>query len=247
MCYRYSNTQKLVNDLFEERLTAEQKEQAYFYHANAFDKAPRPVITQQHPDQVQFFDWGLVPHWTKSQEHATKAAISNSNARSETVFDLPSFRSYIPNNRCIIPATGFFEHRHVHSGGKDVAFPYHIEVLDEDKKPTAFFFAGIYSKWNERFSFSMLTTKANEKMQYIHNNPKNPHRMPVILSKEEALTWLTSHLPKSEMARFFEPYPHDAMQGCTISKDITSRKLDPNREETLMPVDYLLSELQAHV
>ncbi|MBS1623435.1 MAG: SOS response-associated peptidase [Bacteroidetes bacterium] len=248
MCYRYSNTKDKLNPIIEERLLAEQVEKAYFYHANAFDKGERPVITQQEPDKVSFFRWGLIPHWVKTADQASKAALSNANARSETVFELPSFRSYVPNRRCIVPATGFYEHRHVNTGkAKPEAYPYYIEVLDENKKPAAFFFAGIYSKWEDQFTFSILTTHANSKMEYIHNNPKNPHRMPVILSQTEALTWLHQDLPKDEMKRLFEPYPSDGMQAHTVSKEITSRTINPDRAETTIAVNHNIPDLAAQL
>ena len=44
---------------------------------------------------------------------------------------------------------------------------------------------------------SIITTEANDIMTNIHNNPKNPHRMPVILSKEMLEEWTTPFEPEA--------------------------------------------------
>ena len=241
MCYRYSNTQKLVNEIIEERLTEETRDKAYFYHASGFDNVPRPVITQQVPDTVQFYNWGLVPHWVKSEAQAKEAKLNNLNARSETIFEKPSFKMYVPNRRCIIPATGFYEWRHL---GKE-KYPYHVQVINEtSREPQAFFFAGIYSMWNNEYSFSVITSDANDLMSYIHNS-KN--RMPVILNKNEALKWIEPDLHKDDISLLMRPYHTEYMTAHTIHKDITSRKVNPDREETLAPFDFQIEGVVAVV
>jgi putative SOS response-associated peptidase YedK len=49
--------------------------------------------------------WGLIPSWSKDD----KIASHTINARSETVSEKPSFRHAIKYQRCIIPASGFYE------------------------------------------------------------------------------------------------------------------------------------------
>ena len=65
------------------------------------------------------------------------------------------------------------------------------------KSLTALSIAGLWDEWinkktGELFnSFSIITTKANQLMQKIHNNPKLPEgRMPVIINNEEEDQWL---------------------------------------------------------
>jgi Uncharacterized conserved protein len=49
----------------------------------------------------------LIPFWCKTQEDADKMRKFTYNARSETVFELPSFRGPILSKRCIVPSTGY--------------------------------------------------------------------------------------------------------------------------------------------
>ena len=39
-------------------------------------------------------------------------------------------------------------------------------------------------------TFTIVTCDGNERMKYIHNNPKNPGRMPVILDYDQVDLWL---------------------------------------------------------
>ena len=61
------------------------------------------------------------------------------NARAETVFELPSFRSPVLSKRCLIPATGYFEFHHRDKN----AIPYYIFLKDE----AIFSFGGLYEQW----------------------------------------------------------------------------------------------------
>jgi len=49
--------------------------------------------------------WGLVPTWAKD----TKSASKLINARVEGIAEKPSFRKPLRHQRCIIPASGYFE------------------------------------------------------------------------------------------------------------------------------------------
>jgi putative SOS response-associated peptidase YedK len=228
MCYRFSNTDELVNDILKERLEEEQKQDAYFYHASPFEKALRPVITQKYPDKVSFIQW----------------APKNANARSEKIFDTWPFKLSINDKRCIIPATGFYEHRHILEGKKDIAYPYHVSVKYADVKK-AFFIAGVCGIWDSIPSFAMLTTDANEMLRYIHNGGQHPFRMPVILSTEEALQWLKPTLTKADIEKMYAtPYPADGMIAHSVNNDFSKKGGIANRKETLAPYDYQHAEVK---
>ena len=51
--------------------------------------------------------WGLVPWFHKAPMKAFKGL--NTNARSETVATLPSFKGPYSRRRCLVPATQYFE------------------------------------------------------------------------------------------------------------------------------------------
>lgn len=50
--------------------------------------------------------WGLIPSWWKK---TAKDVPSTFNARAETVAEKPMFRSAFKRNRCIVPASGYYE------------------------------------------------------------------------------------------------------------------------------------------
>ncbi len=203
------------------------------YHADAFTFLKMPVITMDAPSKVQLFQWGLIPHWVKNAEDANKLKAQTLNARSETVFEKPSFRSAVNRQRCLIPADGFFEW--MDHGGKK--YPHHIYLQSH----RIFCFAGIYSSWTDKETgelintFSILTTEANPMMARIHNLKK---RMPVILNPESYEVWLDKELSVAKMQTLMRPYPSEDMQAHTISKLITSRSENSNIPAVTEPFSY---------
>lgn len=150
---------------------------------NGFDFPKTPVITNEQPDTVHLYSWGLIPHWAKDSSIRTHTL----NAKIETLYEKPSFRDVV-NNRCLILSDGFFEWQWRDSKGKNKQ-KYLIQVPDKE----LFTFAGLWSEWinpstglAER-TYSILTTEANEVMSEIHNTKK---RMPVILPQKLEQDWL---------------------------------------------------------
>ena len=198
------------------------------YHADGFTFLKMPVITQDKPHDIQLFNWGLIPSWVKTKADADKLKAQTLNARSETVFEKPSFRSSIKQQRCLVPADGFFEWMDV--GGKK--HPQYIFMKDKH----IFCFAGIYSGWTDKETgeliqtFSILTTAANPMMARIHNLKQ---RMPVIVTPSKYQDWLQQDITTEIINPFFQPYPEAEMDFYPISKRITSRTEDSNVPETI--------------
>lgn len=192
-----------------------------------------PVITNKDPDNFQFFHWGLIPYWIKNIEDSEKIRIKTMNARSESIFDKPSFKRSIRLKRCLIPADGFYEWRQLNG----VNYPYYIRL----KNKKIFSFAGIWDKWknpmdnNSIYSYSIITCKSNKLLSKIHNKKK---RMPVILSKENGENWLKEELEENEIKKYLTPYPDEKMEAYTISKFITSRIKDKNIDKIIEPYHY---------
>lgn len=191
------------------------------YHVNAFNFPKYPIITQS--DEVQVFNWGLIPFWTKNEKSADEIKRMTLNARADTVFEKPSFREPIMKKRCIVPSTGYIEWRH--EGTKKI--PYYIYLKDEP----IFSMAGIYDRWldketgEERDTFSIITTGTNPLTDYIHNTK---HRMPAILSKEDEEKWLNPSLPKEEIESMLTPFDADKMDAYIIESDFIKKvSVDP--------------------
>lgn len=192
------------------------------YHVNAFNYPKCPIITES--DEIQVFNWGLIPFWIKDEKNAEEIKRMTLNARADTIFEKPSFREPIMKKRCIIPSTGYFEWRH--EGKKKI--PYFIFLKDEP----IFSMAGIYDSWLDKKTgevkqtFSIITTDANPLTDYIHNTK---HRMPAILSKEEENRWLDSSLSKTEIDSLLNPYEADKMDAYIVENDfINKASTDPS-------------------
>lgn len=183
MCF-HSKQSKSAQEL-EHRFKATFKDKAAYKPAiyNGFQFPQTPVISNQQPDVIHLFQWGLIPSWAKD-DSIKKHTL---NARIETINEKPAFRN-VANNRCLILCDGFYEWKWLDPKGK-IKQKYLLKLPHDE----AYAFAGIWSEWVDKssgeiiHSYSILTTQAEGLMSEIHNS-KN--RMPVLLAKEYEKEWL---------------------------------------------------------
>jgi putative SOS response-associated peptidase YedK len=204
------------------------------FHLNGFEFPAMPVITNELPHNIQMFKWGLIPNWATDYKNAQEIRSVTLNAKSETVFEKPSFKIPILQQRCLVLATGFYEWMQVDAKTK---IPYYIHV----KESPIFAFAGIYDYWKNEAedamykTFSILTTEANKTMAQIHNTKK---RMPLILSKSQENHWLNANATNENLKEMMQPIGDSLLETWTISKLITSKKEQSNVPEVLLPFNY---------
>src|SRR5690554_705580 len=91
---------------------------------NGFTHPNMPIIVNNRPDIITGANWGLLPAWAKE----TSFQKNTLNARIESLDEKPSFRNSI-TNRCIIPATNFYEWQWQDSKGK-VKQKHSISVIN---------------------------------------------------------------------------------------------------------------------
>jgi putative SOS response-associated peptidase YedK len=131
------------------------------------------------------------------------------------------WRSWLkPPYRCLIPATSFCEY-----SGDTPRVPYWF-ALGTDRP--LFAFAGIWRPWTglrgneqgEHLLFSILTTDANEMMQPIH-----PSAMPVILTGDDAETWLSA--PREIALELQHPAPEHLLfiVAAGVRKDVAPERV----------------------
>ncbi|MFB6341167.1 SOS response-associated peptidase [Saccharicrinis sp. FJH62] len=215
MCFHYSlatNVRKLskrfgvTSDLI--------KDYTPLIHFNGFSHPQAPVILNQDGPIAIMANWGLIPDWVRTLEEAEKMRNNTLNARAETIFEKPSFKTPIRNHRCLIPATGFFEWKQY----ENKKYPHYVFVKNLD----VFAFAGIYSEWgtdmgNKSFhTFSILTKAANPLMSEINNIQK---RMPVILSPGNEKRWINSKLNHRDIVEILNQENNDNLDFRTIRHD----------------------------
>ncbi|GAA4421300.1 SOS response-associated peptidase [Bremerella cremea] len=162
-----------------------------------FPLADVPVVLDTSEGRVvTVMSWGLVPFWWKPGKKTWKAtARSCFNAKSETAHEKPSFRKAFKTQRCLIPATSFFE--------KDLDFQL--------KQSNYFAMAGLWDRCqidgDEHLSCTILTTAPNSCVEKVH------HRMPVILDDDDKIRqWLSPDIhDRQPLERLFEPIPGETM------------------------------------
>ena len=141
--------------------------------------------------QLSLMRWGLIPSWSKDPKKAPLLA----NARAETIAEKPSFRSAFKSRRCLIPASGFFEWKREGKAKQ----PYYFRR--PDNRPLAF--AGLWEKWNDSESCTVITTDANELMLPIHD------RMPVVLARNDYAEWLDP--AATGLEKLLTPFPFNEL------------------------------------
>ncbi|MBK6883688.1 MAG: SOS response-associated peptidase [Flavobacteriales bacterium] len=215
------------------------------HFGNGFDHPTLVVYTDASPRDPQLSIWGLVPAWVKDDVQRKKLWNQTLNARGETIFEKPAFRSAAAGKRCLVHVEGFYEHHHF---GKR-AYPYFIHLKDRPQ----FALAGLWEEWKDRntgevmHTFSIVTTKGNHLLQRIHNKPgsnsegqPNGARMPVILTEEEEEHWLSPiNCPADEetIKALIRPYPTDAMVAHPV-RPLLGKEGMGNREGASDPFAY---------
>lgn len=160
----YKEFQQIVRDA--QRRSSGQHNELNFPMAG--DIAPTdeaPVLVSSGSKVVaEFQRWGI-PGW--------RGGLMI-NARAETVCEKPMFRRSIAAQRCVVPATGYYEwDKEKHK--------YFFQIPG---KPL--YLAGIFDNVEGVNCFVVLTTKPNTTVHDIHD------RMPLLLSSEQIRPWLTS-------------------------------------------------------
>lgn len=202
MCGRYSFAPdlKIVNEHYNIKVN----DGDFSSNTNCAPTQLLPVLTNEMPQQLSFFRWGLIPYWAKDISIGSKLI----NARAETILEKPSFKQSFKRRRCLIPADAFYEWKASETGKKKT--PYRIFL----KNQPIFSMAGLWDLWKSPaeeivHSFSIITTSPNEMMTEIHN------RMPVILSKEMEKYWLEATNEK-DLLELLHPFPANEMDNYPV-------------------------------
>ncbi len=186
-----------------------------FFHVSGFDHPKLLIYTNESFKMPVVASWGLIPFWVKNAEQQLNIWNKTINARGESIFEKPSFRTSAKSKRCIIYIDGFFEHHHY----KGNAYPFFIQRKDEEP----IVLGGLWDEWTNRDtgeivnSFTIVTTKANQLMSKIHNNPKlKEPRMPLILEEETADDWLKGS--DAEIKKMIVPADNGILKAHTVRK-----------------------------
>lgn len=225
MCGRSSltKTEKEIEERFNATFYSDELER--YNPLPSFNVAPTqmlPVITQDEPDRIHLFRWGLIPFWAKDKSIGSKMI----NARVETLLEKPSFRNLVSRHRCIIPLDGFYEWKKQDQS----KIPYRIITTDND----IFAAAGLWDRWidieqnKEVFTFTIITTPPNALMQPIHD------RMPAILLRQDEAHWLDAEVQAKDAVELLHAYPAEHMRAYRVSAMVNNVRI--NTPDLILPV-----------
>jgi putative SOS response-associated peptidase YedK len=173
-----------------------------------------PTVVKQSPNRLVMMRWGLVPSWAKDG----KTEQLMINARAETLAQKRTFSKLLASQRCLVPASGFYEWQQTGSG----KVPHYISLKDD----SLLAFAGLYDRWKddqgtEIYSYTIITTEPNELMASIHN------RMPVILRRDDEAFWLNPDETEAErLLPLLRPYPAELMKETPVSRAVNNVRND---------------------
>jgi len=225
MCGRFTLGKQTdeIKDYFESHFDYSISTEAINKFAFKFNIPPSSNIlslryNNENKIECHAIRWGLVPSWSKGIDNR----FSMNNARSDTITIKPAFRTPFKQQRCLIIADGFYEWQSQPAGAKQ---PYYISRQDRG----IFTFAGVWDQWlspdqsNSIQSCSIITTEASSFMTKIHS------RMPVIISPEHQVEWLTTKQSSAHselMVSLLEQSDYSVMQYYAVSKKVNSPKND---------------------
>lgn len=179
--------------------------------------------------QLSLMRWGLVPFFAKG----IPGHYSTINARIETIETAASYRGpWKRGQRCIIPASGFYEW-HLNDDGKKQ--PFYIKAAGQEVHG----YAGLWdaSKRDDGAvveSFTIVTMPANSLMAEIHNAP-GKQRMPVILAREDYDAWLSGSIDEARAA--LKQYPAESILAWPVSTRVNAPK--NNDSKLIQPLSRL--------
>lgn len=164
---------------------------------------------------LEAFRWGLVPFWAKDLKIGDRMI----NARAETVAEKPAYRHAFSKQRCLVPATAFYEWQKL--SGRRAKQPWVFRPRDGEP----FAFAGLWETWRDPddpdadavHSTAIVTTEANELMRPVHD------RMPVILPEASWDEWLDPDNDDTDrLEQLLVPPAEDVLERYPISTKVNS-------------------------
>lgn len=182
-------------------------------------------------DEIKIASWGLFAPWSKNSVEAVRSQSQAINARSESVHEKPTFRKAFRSNRCLVPASGYYEWA-TELGRYKTKQP--VFISRDDNKLLAF--AGIYDRWISpdgeiKDSVAIITRDAVGDLAKVHN------RMPLFLPRERWRTWMDSSLTDVEQVRGLMKIekPDDHLQYWPVAPLVNS--IRNNGAELVTPIE----------
>jgi putative SOS response-associated peptidase YedK len=183
MCGRYAQTADMRELMEQFEVSGTTPQNSLALNWNIAPTNPIYIVRGTSPD-LATVSWGLIAPWLKNMQEAKNSQSRAINARSESVFEKPTFRDAFRTTRCLIPATGYYEWATA-LGKYPPKQPFYISARDTKQLSIA----GVWSSWiapNGEIieSASIITQEAQGELEVIHS------RMPVFMPQDRWKQWL---------------------------------------------------------
>lgn len=184
------------------------------------------VVFRDGKNEIELMKWGFIPKGAPNANSVFR--YKTFAARSEGIFDKPTWQTAIRSTRCLIPANGFYEWKKT----ADSKQPFYIHPTDQ----SIFAFAGLYSSWTdpegkEWGTCSIVTTNSGAE------SDMTPSRLPVIVHPDDEADWLNPEISDiNTLYRIMRPYDPDQLEIIRVGDNINSAKIDtPQLIEKVAP------------
>lgn len=181
------------------------------------------IVSRDGVNVLERMKWGFVPANAKDTNSVFR--YKTYVAKSEGIFNRPTWQDAIRQTRCLVPANGYYEWLQTQDG----KLPFYIRPTDQD----LFAMAGIYSSWTdpdgkEWGTYAIVTT--------LHDRgPKMPLQRPVILSPVDEAAWLNSEIDDlNSLYAIMRPTSDEALRIHRVSPDV--KNIKANSEQLLKPL-----------
>ena len=159
------------------------------------------IIASQEADKnvMSLMTWGI------ATPQNTRPLI---NARSETMFEKPTFRAAAHQRRCLVVASGWYEWMAPKK-------PYYI--TRQDDAPMGM--AGLYWQHGDERHCVIVTTAAEGALSDIH------HRAPLVLQDDAVAGWLDPMTSRSDLDDIVAPTKSSVFQWYPVTAEVGSTRV----------------------
>lgn len=174
------------------------------------------IVNRNGVNVIEQMKWGFIPAGAMDTNSIFR--YKTYNAKAEAIFDKPTWSRAIREQRCLIPANGFYEWKNLESGKT----PYYIQTADQ----SLFAFAGVYSTWADPSGVvwgmcAIITTASDTDNEMI------PSRLPVIVRPEDEADWLNPTIgDMNSIYKIMKPFGPDQLKIYRVGDDVSSTKID---------------------
>ena len=206
MCSRFENKEtgesifKMLRKDFAGKFIIEDVEEAKQVNI-APTNSVLSIASDEDSYHLKEMNWGI-------QFNKEKKSPLIFNSRIETIRNKKFWTNLFYKNRCLLPATAFYEWKEIDK----VKIPHRISLKNDE----LFFFPSIFIMIDKEPKTSIITTSPNSFMKNVHR------RMPVILKKEKSLNYLNEEPLKA--LEYCQPLDDSDEMKIDIAKEILNQK-----------------------